>query len=352
MSTVSPLIADSDTPLIHQCWYVAGTVGDFTRELRERYLLGKSVLLFRSRDDQPVVLQNRCSHRSFPLHHGQLEGDEVVCMYHGLRFDTQGRCVLAPMIGRAAEHARIHRYPTAVRGPLVWVWMGDPAHADEADIPDIGTLHHPDWVSDGFYLSMQANYVGLHENLMDLTHLTFLHAGNVGTPEWANSAFEVTIMERQVRTVRVLKDSAPPTIYAVGMKLEHREKVNRSSDAWYISPALNMAHIEIEDTAAAASERRHYRVKVFHFLTPETQHSVHYHAYLTRDYALGDPGVTSWLLDSAAKAFHEDKDALEWIEQMNLAEGRPPVKLASFATDRGSLAVRKILKQLADNETA
>ena len=116
MSSTS-IYADGETPPIRNCWYVAGLRGEFGRELKERYLLGDSVLMYLTQAGEPVVMSNRCAHRSFPLHHGRLEGDEVVCMYHGLRYNPQGACVHAPMIKRPAPHAKLRCYPTAVRGP-------------------------------------------------------------------------------------------------------------------------------------------------------------------------------------------------------------------------------------------
>ena len=185
--------ADGETPLIRNCWYVAGLMSDFGRDLKERYLLGDSVLLYRTQAGEPVVMSNRCAHRSFPLHRGRLEGDEVVCMYHGLRYNSQGACVDAPMIKRPAPHARLRRYPTAVRGPLVWAWTGDATAIDESRIPDTGWLSDAAWVGASGYVHVDANYVGLHENLLDLTHFSYLHEGNIGTPEWVDSPFEVTV---------------------------------------------------------------------------------------------------------------------------------------------------------------
>ena len=85
-------------------------------------------------------------------------------------------------------------------------------------------------------------------------------------------------------------------------------------------------------------------------MTPEAQHSFHYWAFAGRNFELADQSITKWLLDSTIKAFHEDREALEWIEEMDAKEGRPDVVEASFASDRGSLAMRKIIQQLADSE--
>ncbi|MEO7241841.1 MAG: aromatic ring-hydroxylating dioxygenase subunit alpha [Variovorax sp.] len=343
--------ADAETPLIRNCWYVAGLASEFTRELKERYLLGNSALMFMSTKGRPVLLQNRCAHRSFPLHHGRLEGDEVVCMYHGLRYDTEGACVDAPMIKRPAVHAKLRRYPLAERGPLVWAWMGDAAAADESCIPDTAWLTDEGWTSGSGYVHAKANYVGLQENLLDLTHFDYLHEGNIGTPEWIESTFEVTLEDERVRTVRRLVDAPPPMLHAVAMKLTHRQHVTRVSDAWFMSPAMNVAFTSIEDLEAEAGQRRVYGANILHLITPETQHSLHYWAFLSRDYALEDEGVTQGLVASAIKAFHEDREALEWIEELDAMEGRPPrAHEASFASDRGSMAMRKIIRQMANAE--
>ena len=350
MSTTSSY-ADGETPLIRNCWYVAGLMSEFGRDLKERYLLGDSVLLYLTQAGQPVVMSNRCAHRSFPLHHGRLEGDEVVCMYHGLRYNPQGVCVQAPMIKRPAPHAKLRCYPTAVRGPLVWVWTGDPVAADEAQIPDTGWLSDAAWVSASGYVHVNANYVGLHENLLDLTHFSYLHEGNIGTPEWVDSPFEVTVKERQVRIVRRLENSPPPHFHAVAMGLTHRQRVTRVSDAWYVSPAMNIAYTSIEDLEAESDGRRQYRVNILHLMTPERQRSMHYWAFISRDFALKDAEITAQQIAGALKAFNEDRDALEWIEELDTKEGRPSrLTEASFSSDRGSMAMRKIIKQLADAE--
>lgn len=342
--------ADANTPLIRNCWYVAGMLEEFGRALKERYLLGDSVVMYLTSEGRPVVLQNRCAHRSFPLSHGRLEGDDVVCLYHGLRYDARGECREAPMIKRAAAHAKLRSYPTAVRGPLVWVWMGDAAKADEAKIPDTQWLADDRWAHRSGYVYVKANYVGLQENLLDLTHFSYLHAGNVGTPEWVDCPFEVTVENGAVHSVRRLDNAAPPAIYAGPMRLTHRERVNRISDSWFLSPAIHTARAVIEDIEAGPGQQSEYHINILHLITPETQHTMHYWAFIGHDFCIDDASIGDALRTAALRAFHEDREALEWIDEMNRKEGWPVFKEASFASDRGSLAMRKIIQQLADAE--
>ena len=154
-----------------------------------------------------------------------------------------------------------------MRGPLVWVWTGEPGAADAAQIPDTAWLTDADWVSASGYVHVDANYVGLHENLLDLTHFSYLHEGTIGTPEWVDSPFEVKIQNEQVRIVRRLENSPPPNFHAVAMGLTHRQRVTRESDAWYVSPAMNVAYTSIEDLEASGEQRRLYRVNILHLMT-------------------------------------------------------------------------------------
>jgi phenylpropionate dioxygenase-like ring-hydroxylating dioxygenase large terminal subunit len=346
-----PKYADETTPLVRNCWYVAALSEDITRELRERTIAQDVIVMYRAADGRAVALQNRCAHRSFPLSKGYLEGDMVVCGYHGLTYDSSGVCVRAPMLKNAPTYVRIRSYPIVERPPLVWIWMGDPQRADEALIPEHRWLSDPRWKSVGGYYHVGASYVPLHENLLDLTHFTYLHADNIGTPEYVSAPFEVTTEGNKVRIVRRVDNAAPPPIYGVPMKLEDK-RVNRVSDSWFMSPAFHVAFASIKNLEAAEGERSDYHVNILHLLTPQTQDSVHYFWFISRDFRLDDVSAGKWLKDSAVKAFQEDKDALEWTSALIQRESRRPFTEASFASDRAGLAMRKVIRTLAEAEAA
>jgi len=341
--------ADEGTPPVRNCWYVAALSDEISRELRERTILQDVIVMYRAADGRPVALQNRCAHRSFPLSKGYLEGDRVVCGYHGLTYDPSGVCVRAPMLKTAPTYVRIQSYPVIERAPLVWIWMGDLKRADPSLIPEHGWLADAGWRSVGGYYHVVSNYVPLHENLLDLPHFSFLHADNIGTPEYAAAPFDVSAEGNKVRIVRRVDNAAAPPIYAVPMKLEGK-RVNRVSDSWFMTPALHVAFASIRNLDAASGERVDYRVNILHLLTPETQQSVHYFWFMSRDFALDDPSAGKWLKDSAVKAFQEDKDALEWICALVRQESGRPFTESSFASDRAGLAMRKAILALANAE--
>lgn len=143
------------------------------------------MVLYRTGDGRPVALRNRCPHRSFPLAKGKLVGDTLVCGYHGMAFNADGMCVHMPALNSASASAAVRTFPIADREPLTWIWMGPPHLADEALIPALPWLQDAAWgtVTGDFHI--EADYVGMHENLIDQIHFPFLHPDMVGTPEYA-----------------------------------------------------------------------------------------------------------------------------------------------------------------------
>ena len=121
---------------------------------------------------------------------------------------------------------------------------------------------------------------GVQTCALPISHFSYLHEGTIGTPEWVDSPFEVTVKDGQVRILRRLENSPPPQFHAVAMGLTHRQHVTRVSDAWYVSPAMNIAYTSIEDLEAESNERRLYRVNILHLTTPERQRSMHYWAFI------------------------------------------------------------------------
>jgi vanillate O-demethylase monooxygenase subunit len=341
-------MADHRTPLVRNCWYVAGRSSEFGRTLRERVLLDTTVVLYRREDGTPVVMDNRCVHRSFPLSRGRLDGDVVVCGYHGMRYDPSGQCVGMPSLARAPSHARVNSYPVVEQGPLVWVWMGDRALADPSLVPAMPWLSAPDWTTVTGELPMAANYVSMHENLLDQTHFAVLHADSVGTPAYARSDLQVEEQGDQVHLTRALIDSPPPPIYGVPMKLMGRP-VDRHSDSRFFSPAGHIAHASIVNRDPRLGEREVYRVNIVHVFTPERQNSIHYWWFNSRDFALDDDEASRYLQEASTKAYLEDVDALTWIQQTyDRLDGVPPE--LSFGPDRPGLLMRRILQRLADAE--
>ncbi len=345
-------IADRDTPLIRDCWYVLAWSREVGRELKRRFVLERDVLFYRTRDGEAVALQNRCAHRSFPLHQGWLDGDHVVCGYHGLTYTPGGDCVRIPSDPNTRpRRIGIHRFPVKEVPPFVWIWTGDPEAADESLVPDHHWLNDPGWSFSSGTKHVGANYVALHENLLDLTHFSFLHAGNVGTLDYAEAPFTIEAEGDRVNIKRTLPSQALPALYDRPANLVG-VRVDRTSDSDFVTPGWHAAHASFHDPAGTNGGRTRYRAEILHALTPETQYTTHYFWALARDFAQGDEGATSYIAEAIETAFEEDKDALEWIDHIQRTERRSGYHEVSVPADKASLRMRRILQRMADREAS
>lgn len=344
-------MANAETPLIHNAWYVAARSDEISRTFMARQILGRSVLLFRREDGTPVALQNRCCHRSFPLVHGKLDGDVIQCGYHGFRYDCTGKCVSVPSQPRAPENVRLRRYAVIERKPLVWIWGGDPDAADESLLPHPAWLGAPDWDIYIGFLNIKGSYVHMHENLLDLSHLSFLHETTFGTPEYARAPIEITVAEPNFEVWRHV-ECVLPDIYArpLGWK---GQKAMRSSGAQYVTPGLHVNTGILKNLSLPlARQQPQPSIKVAQLITPESNHSLHYYFAACRNFARHDTDIDAFMLKAQTAAFGEDLFAIERISELQAAEQGGDFYEIDVAADRAGVAMRRYLKKLADAESA
>ncbi|MEZ0236601.1 MAG: Rieske 2Fe-2S domain-containing protein [Methylophilaceae bacterium] len=340
--------ADADTRLIQNCWYVAAFSGDIGTSLTERWILDRNVVFYRTRAGEVVALDNRCPHRSYPLSRGRLVNDQVTCGYHGLTFDATGACVRVPMLRNVPPNLGVTRYPVIERGPLVWIWVGEPEVADPSAIP-----HHflppgeAGWETLCGYAYVNSNYVHMHENLQDLTHFAYLHESSIGVPDFASVPVEVNVQGDQVLTVRRHMDATPPALWKGVFKLSDNQLLSRIIESCFETPAHIGALQTMLISPPSPDMPSDYKIQVLHYLTPATQNGFHYFWAHMRDFQQGDAGMSAVLRDGYTGAFAEDKDALEAIAFLQQNDKRREFKEQSFASDRPGIAVRQVIERLA-----
>ncbi|CAM5615514.1 Vanillate O-demethylase monooxygenase subunit OS=Streptomyces violarus OX=67380 GN=FHS41_001091 PE=4 SV=1 [Streptomyces violarus] len=206
-------------------WYVAAYSHEVGRFLG-RTILGETLVLYRTEEEgTPVVLHDRCVHRRYPLSEAptRLDGDRIVCGYHGFTYDTTGTCVYVPGQKRVPRTARVASYPVVEQDSLIWVWIGDPALADPQDIPRARHLDSPGWVTVRGMEPIDCDYGLLVDNLLDLSHETYLHGGYIGTPEVAETPITTEVDEGAgiVRVSRHMDDAECPPFYAKSTGMSH-----------------------------------------------------------------------------------------------------------------------------------
>jgi vanillate O-demethylase monooxygenase subunit len=339
-------MADRDTPFVFNCWYVAGFSHEFRRELFPRTILGKALVFYRTQDGKPAALSDRCVHRSFPLSRSKLDGDTVVCGYHGLRFDRHGDCIEVPaQQGSCPAGIGVRSYPLCEQGPLVWIWMGD--GEPDTDLPAGEWIGDPNWPASQQYYHLPASYVALHENLLDLTHLSFLHAGTFGTPDFACAPYELELDEENgnFKLIRTVKPTRLPPVWAQPLGLTGVDAV-RQTTSEFVAPSTHLVHGHFH-ALADEGDPLDTRIITAHLPTPETATSTHYFIHHGRNFAIEDDAVTDFMQQQLTAAFTEDVEGLTELEKLVGATPREDRFEISLASDRAGVAMRRWLLKAA-----
>jgi phenylpropionate dioxygenase-like ring-hydroxylating dioxygenase large terminal subunit len=335
---------------LENCWYVASWSGELSVAPLARTMLGRPVVLYRRADGSPVALEDRCCHRGLPLSLGTVTGDDVVCGYHGLRFDPLGACIDVPGQSTIPPDARIRSYPVAEKWNAVWIWMGAPDRADIDAIPDVFWLDDPGWTPAPGHLRIEANYLGLVDNLLDLTHVSYLHRTTLAGDDVEAVTPMTTRRDGDRLTVgRWILDVTPPPLYSKASGITG--PVDRWQWITWEAPANVYFDIGCARAGTGAPKGdRSQGVSMWstHLITPETETSTHYFFSFTRDFALGDPEVTRILSEGSRTAFMEDLAVLE--AQQRARDAMPDAPVVDIQIDTGPLQARRTLARLIAEE--
>ena len=333
---------------LRNAWYAAGWRHEIEREnLFARGLLGEPVVLYRQADGTPVALEDRCCHRSVPLSIGALVGDNLQCGYHGLIFDSDGNCVEVPGQTIVPPGAGVRSYPVIDRHNLVWIWMGNEASADETTIPDFHWLDTPGWVAKLAYLHVKSNYRHIIENLLDTSHLTFVHKGTLGSAAIIDNPPRCERGERDISVIRWMMDIEPsPTWQRLGL-------FNGDIDRCQISHWMAPATVTVDATKWAAGTGGHdsdrdQALEVFNVntITPETDSTSHYFwSQALGPRVNGDADINEKFHDQIYEAFQEDQTLLEFQQSRIDQFGRSDHEI-DINVDAGILQARRILDGL------
>jgi vanillate O-demethylase monooxygenase subunit len=223
-------------------WYIAAMSNEVTRELMSRRILDDQIVFYRTEEGVPVALANRCPHRGVPLSMGKLIGDSLRCAYHGFEFSRAGVCTRVPSQDTITAQLAVRSYPVIEVWPYVWIWMGDPARPDESVFPDqfeLG-LKRPGYkITPLFVMEIGCNFQLLHENLLDTSHISFLHAGMIDGGSMAQARFNTSYEGGRIHISRELVETPTPGM-ARTFHLEEGKAVRRKLITDAILPHLSV----------------------------------------------------------------------------------------------------------------
>ena len=349
MQPAAATFAAPDWP--QDAWYAAAydvEVGN--RKLLARTVADKRLVLYRRTDGTAVALENACWHRLLPLDKGHIEGDEVVCGYHGLAFDGAGRCTFMPSQDTVNPAAKVRSYPVLERHRFVWVWTGDPAAADPDRVPDLHWNDDPAWAGDGKLIEVPCSYKLVVDNLMDLTHETFVHGSSIGHRAVAEAPFEVTHGPGMVTVTRWMIDVEPPPFWAQQLQWK-TGKPPGNVDRWQIirfeAPCTIAIDVGVAPTGTGAPEGdRSQGVNgyVLNTISPSSdKHCLYFWAFV-RNYALQDQRITTLIREGVSGVFAEDEDILE--AQQRAIDEHPDKVFYNLNIDGGAMWARRLIDQM------
>jgi vanillate O-demethylase monooxygenase subunit len=307
-----------------------------------------------------VALEDACWHRLLPLSKGRLEGNELVCGYHGLVFNDQGLCTHMPSQETINPGACVRAYPVVEKHRFVWVWPGDPAQADPARVPDLHWNDDPAWTGDGRLMRVLCDYRLVVDNLMDLTHETFVHGGSIGDRAVAEAPFVTTHGDRFATVTRWMENIVPPPFWAG--QIRHARGYAGKVDRWQIirfeapcTVAIDVGVAEAGSGAvprdgAAGDRSKGVNGYVLNTITPETERSCLYFWAFARNYCLHQQRLTHELREGVAGIFREDEIILE--AQQRAIDARPEHRFYNLAIDAGGMWARRLIDRQVAAEAA
>jgi len=154
-------------------------------------LLGEKLIAIRDSNGQVGVMDHRCPHRGASLFLGRNEQGGIRCVYHGWKFDVQGRCVDMPSVPEHQDfkhRVRPRAYKVQERNGMVWVYMGPPDCVP--GFPQIEAAHRPESDYELVFLQRDCNWLQALEGDVDTSHLGFLHLGSLTADELAGHPLE------------------------------------------------------------------------------------------------------------------------------------------------------------------
>jgi phenylpropionate dioxygenase-like ring-hydroxylating dioxygenase large terminal subunit len=336
---------------LRNAWYMAGWADELGEAGLTRMILGKAVYLYRLRDGRPAAILDRCPHRFAPLSRGTRDGDVLICGYHGLRFGSDGRCVHNPFGEKIPAGTDIPTFPVIERDDIIWLWAGGVNKADPALIPDFSFVPNSETLrSVRGHTLMQANFEYGTDNLMDLSHIEFVHKGTFAG-QGVIFAGEHSIRHEgdtlhsdwwmpNIDPPMVAQGFVPP-----GAKVDHWLRMRWNAPA--------SMRLDVGACPAGQPEDAGFCVPQAHILTPANEHQTHYFWTASRNHDLDDTGVDAYMLNLFREAFDvEDKPMIEAayanVRSRNFWDEKP----ASLGIDQGGTRARRLLESMIAREAS
>lgn len=335
---------------IRNAWYMAAWSQDVVDKPLALTVLNDPLVIFRGVHGEVGVLFDVCPHRAVPLSLGRVSGDYLVCPYHGIELDAAGTCRKNPHVQGSPERLKARAYPVAEKDGIVWVWPGETALADTGLIPGYGWFDSPEvFTTKRGYTHIEGDYRLVIDNLMDLAHADYIHAGTVGQPGAAEVQQATVVRDEDGIAVNTIWPNLPPSALHK-QAWTKTEKVDKYLDMKWRAPSNLLLDLGI--MAPGEPRASGIRTPGAHILTPETERTTHYFWATARDFDLDNEALSARIFEIVGRAFsQEDKPIIE-ATQRNME--RTGAGFTNFTKgDAGSAMVRReIDRRIAMEQSA
>lgn len=342
------------TQFLRNSWYCAGWSSDLGDKPRGIRILGEEIVLFRTSDGTLAALDGRCPHRFAPLSIGCVKGDVIECGYHGLQFDRTGNCTLNPHgQGLIPPRARTRAYQAEERDGALWVWMGTPGTGNPDDIIDLYFVGEKSgWAGTTGYLKINAGYELVIDNLLDLTHGTYLHPTTVGIDAehslGAALKYDFRTEGNVVHSNYIFLNSPPTALFRPFYKQDRGDIY--AFMRW--EPAGSLL-LDISTTGIGEPKGGGVLMPSCHLIVPETEDSCHYFWAIARNVDLDDAEATEAMGAAVAYAFEvEDEPVIQACAKMMEGQEFFSLEPAILETDIAAIQARRILNKLRKAEAS
>lgn len=346
---------------LRNAWYCAGFGADLATGAEAapvaRTFLNQHVVLYRKLDGAAVAIGGRCPHRFAPLAMGKVHGDAIECPYHGLRFDHSGACVHNPHgDGAIPKAAQVPAYPLVERHGVLWIWMGDAALADPATIVDMHEIEQrPGWDAIHGHLTVAAHYELMTDNLMDLSHVPYLHPflsfGGPPPPDFS----EQRALKQEGNTIYSMHTNHNMPMTPLFKLLWGGDAAPAKGDMRahmrWDAPSTLLLDAGMAPAGAPASAGP--SLPTAHLLTPETDNSTHYFWVQARDRELNNPELSASLAHGISAVFRdEDERMIVACADLMGTSDLFSLKPVLLPGDAPAIRVRRTLAGLIEKEQA
>lgn len=341
---------------LRNAWYMAGWDKDFPADLPQPLtLLDELLVFYRQADGRIAALEDRCCHRLAPLSQGRVEGNDLRCLYHGLKFDAAGRCNDMPGHTSIPKAMKVRSYPVLERYNAVWIWMGDPAKADESLLPDFVGYGSPDWYMAPGRMDYAANYQLIQDNLLDLSHIAWVHrnsfgGGNADTNKaWMEGELHITPLERGVRVERWMPNAATPAhqVAMAGPTCDVLTTFDYLVPGIFLLSSRNYraGSAQRSGTARPTEEPLHASFTA-QAVTPLTARSTcYFFTFGPWSQAVGDgEQMKQAFLALGRQVFEEDRTMLQ--AQQKVIDADPSRKMLFFDVDKAPVMYHRLVEKL------